>query len=142
MDTCSPVDSRRSISRAGGFSLSAAASPTSSSVVLPMADTTATTRLPACLRAMRRLATIWMRSGEATDVPPNLHTIKGMAFSLVANEPSEPSLYQTTCGFADRSPLSGAFFTAKMDWKPPVNFPSYNQPEADQSRQSAVLWHR
>ncbi len=43
METCSPVDSRRSSSRAGGFEVTARESPISSSVVLPMADTTATT---------------------------------------------------------------------------------------------------
>ena len=80
MDTCSPVESRRSISRSGGLSLSAAARPTSSSVVLPMADTTATTSWPACFFAISFFATIWMRSGLATDVPPNLHTISDMRF--------------------------------------------------------------
>ena len=84
-----------------------------------MADTTATTRLPACLRAMRRLATIWMRSGEATDVPPNLHTIKDMAFSLTANDPRAPwpnesSLYQNNPSPIERSPPAGSFSTGKV----------------------------
>ena len=82
MLTCSPVDSSMSISRAGGSSLSALAKPTSSSVVLPMAETTATTWLPACLLAIRRRATIWMRSGEATEVPPNFATTNAMRFRL------------------------------------------------------------
>ena len=69
--TCSPVASSMSISRWGGLLVMARASPVSSSVVWPMADTTITRSLPSSrLRAMRR-ATAWMRGTSATEVPPN-----------------------------------------------------------------------
>ena len=83
MDTCSPVDSRRSSSRAGGSALTALASPMSSSVVLPMADTTATTWLPASCMAARRRATPLIRSGEATEVPPNFATINDIESAVI-----------------------------------------------------------
>ena len=55
----------------------------SSSVVLPMADTTATTSSPRWRMPTRRLATFLMRSGEATDVPPNFATIRAIALALL-----------------------------------------------------------
>ena len=71
MDTCSPVASNMSISRWGGLGLMAAASPVSSSVVCPIADTTITRSLPSSRQRQMRWATAWMRSTLATEVPPN-----------------------------------------------------------------------
>ena len=94
IDTCSPVERRRSSSRAGGFVLSAFASPTSSSVVFPIAETTATTSSPAFFLAMSLFATILIRSGDATDVPPNLHTTNDISTLSFERETFAP-LYQT-----------------------------------------------
>ena len=46
---------------------------------------------------MSFFATIWMRSGEATDVPPNFATISDMVLFLVRLNPIGCPLYQTTC---------------------------------------------
>ena len=46
----------------------------SSSVVLPRADSTATTRLPASRWATIRRAARLIRSASATEVPPNFIT--------------------------------------------------------------------
>src|SRR3954462_13120777 len=70
----SPVDSSMSISRGSGAVDTSSAIEISSSVVLPRAESTATTRWP-CSRAdtIRRAARL-MRSASATDVPPNFIT--------------------------------------------------------------------
>ena len=70
----SPVDSSMSISRGSGAVDTSSAIEISSSVVLPRAESTATTRCP-CSRAdtIRRAARL-MRSASATDVPPNFIT--------------------------------------------------------------------
>ena len=76
----SPVERSMSISRASGVVETSSAAAISSSVVLPRADRTATTRWP-CSRAltMRRAARL-MRSASATDVPPNfITTVPGTA---------------------------------------------------------------
>lgn len=114
MDTCSPVESRRSISRSGGLSLSAAAKPTSSSVVLPMADTTATTSWPACFFAISFFATIWMRSGLATDVPPNLHTISDMRFLFRTGFRLSATIANNLGNHRVKRWLRGCFFTANV----------------------------
>src|SRR5450759_4292333 len=67
MVTCSPVASSMSISRSGGSELMAPASSSRSSVTSPIAETTATTELPASLVAMIRRATARMRSVVATE---------------------------------------------------------------------------
>ena len=71
IDTCSPVASSMSISRLGGSAVIARASPVSSSVVWPMAETTITSSCPSSRQAAIRRATVWMRSTSATEVPPN-----------------------------------------------------------------------
>jgi len=47
----------------------------SSSVVWPIAESTATTRVPASRAETMRRATAFSRSGPATEVPPNFITI-------------------------------------------------------------------
>ena len=70
----SPEVSSMSISRAVGSPETSWARRSRSSVVLPMAETTTTTSSPA--RRVRTMcsATARMRSGSATDVPPNFCT--------------------------------------------------------------------
>ena len=56
---------------------------TSSSVVLPRADSTATTRAPASAACAMREAARLMRSASATDVPPNfITTVSGSALGM------------------------------------------------------------
>src|SRR5680860_1237773 len=66
----SPAVSSMSSSRPGGMSEISLACRSRLSVVLPMADTTTTTSLPACLACTTRSATRLMRSVSATDEPP------------------------------------------------------------------------
>jgi hypothetical protein len=63
-----------SISRAAGVAETSFAMPTSSSVVLPRAESTATTRLPSARAATIRRAARLMSSAPATEVPPNFIT--------------------------------------------------------------------
>ena len=70
----SPVESSMSISRGSGVVETSSAEAISSSVVLPRAESTATTRWP-CSRAFTiRLAARLIRSASATEVPPNFIT--------------------------------------------------------------------
>ena len=70
----SPVESSMSISRGSGRSEISRAISTSSSVVLPRAESTATTLLPASRAATIRRAARLISSGPATEVPPNFIT--------------------------------------------------------------------
>ena len=70
----SPVESSMSISRATGRSEISNAWATSSSVVLPRAESTATTWLPASRAATIRRAARLICSAPATEVPPNFIT--------------------------------------------------------------------
>jgi hypothetical protein len=70
----SPVESSMSISRGSGVVETSSAIEISSSVVLPRADSTATTRWPCSRAATMRRAARLMRSASATDVPPNFMT--------------------------------------------------------------------
>ncbi len=70
----SPVDSSMSISRGEGRSEISFAWRIRSSVVLPRAESTTTTDLPASRAATIRRAARLMSSGPATDVPPNFMT--------------------------------------------------------------------
>src|SRR4051812_14411006 len=70
----SPVESSMSISRGSGVTETSSAIEISSSVVLPRADSTATTRCPCSRAATIRRAARLMRSASATDVPPNFMT--------------------------------------------------------------------
>ena len=72
----SPEVSSMSISRAEGSPATSWARRSRSSVVLPMADTTTTTSLPARRVRTTCSATARRRSASATDVPPNFCTIK------------------------------------------------------------------
>ena len=60
-----------------GSSVMAAARPSSSSVVSPIADTTTTRSWPAARSRAIRRATRLMRSAPATDEPPNFWTTRG-----------------------------------------------------------------
>src|SRR5436190_1876878 len=66
----SPTEISMSSSRGFGRAETSYASRTSSSVVSPMAERTATTRVPSVWDATMRAATFLRRSGSATDVPP------------------------------------------------------------------------
>ena len=70
----SPVDSSMSISRGCGRGETSCAIATSSSVVLPRAESTATTRFPSSAACTIRPAARLMRLASATDVPPNFMT--------------------------------------------------------------------
>ena len=73
-DIRSPVESSMSISRASGVVETSSAIWISSSVVLPRADRTATTRWPFSRAATMRRAARLRRSASATEVPPNFIT--------------------------------------------------------------------
>jgi hypothetical protein len=70
----SPVESSMSISRGCGRGETSCAICTSSSVVFPRADSTATTLSPCSLAATILPAARRMRSASATEVPPNFIT--------------------------------------------------------------------
>ena len=70
----SPVDSSMSISRGSGSAETSSAIAISSSVVLPRAESTATTRRPLRACSTIRRAARLMRSASATEVPPNFIT--------------------------------------------------------------------
>ncbi len=72
----SPAVSSMSSSRAGGIGLTCLARSMRSSVVSPIADTTTTTSLPACLVSTMRLATRLTDSASATDEPPYFWTTR------------------------------------------------------------------
>src|SRR5215469_16005833 len=73
---CSPVESSTSISRSVGCGATCRASLIKLSVTPDMAETTATTWLPAnCVSRILR-ATLRIRSGVPTEVPPYFWTIK------------------------------------------------------------------
>ena len=63
-----------STSRAAGVEETSCARRSSSSVVSPIAERTATTRFPASRAATRRCATALIRAVSATEVPPNFMT--------------------------------------------------------------------
>ncbi len=67
-----------SISRGSGASETSSAIAISSSVVLPRADSTATTAFPSSRLSTIRRAARFTRSASATDVPPNFITITGL----------------------------------------------------------------
>ena len=69
----SPVESSMSISRAAGVSDTSWAMPTRSSVVLPRAESTATTRLPSSRAATIRRAARLMSSGSGNGGAAELH---------------------------------------------------------------------
>ncbi len=79
----SPVESSMSISRATGRAEISCACATSSSVVLPRAESTATTRLPASRAATMRPAARLICSAPATEVPPNFITTMSDPFPLI-----------------------------------------------------------
>ena len=70
----SPLVSSMSSSRAAGASDTSWARRSRSSVVLPIADTTTTTSWPSLRVRTMWSATARIRSGSATDVPPNFWT--------------------------------------------------------------------
>ena len=82
----SPVESSMSISRASGRSEISCAISTSSSVVLPRAESTATTRLPCLARGDDPPRGALDSSAPATEVPPNFITTMSPVAAIVATE--------------------------------------------------------
>ena len=78
----SPTESSMSISRGSGRSETSWAISTSSSVVSPRADSTATTRMPFSRAATIRPAARLMSSAPATEVPPNFMTTVSAAMGV------------------------------------------------------------
>ena len=76
IDTRSPVVSSMSISRPGSAFETSLASLIRLSVDLPIADTATTTSLPWRFVNAMCSATARIRSGSATDVPPNFWTMR------------------------------------------------------------------
>jgi hypothetical protein len=70
----SPTETSMSSSRGSGCGETELASEISSSVVLPIAERTPTTRFPRSRAATSRRATAFSFSGSATDEPPNFIT--------------------------------------------------------------------
>ena len=82
----SPVETSMSYSRGWGVSDTSCASRISSSVVWPIAESTATTFVPSSWAATSRAATAFSLSVSPTDVPPNFMTtspgVRGVAATL------------------------------------------------------------
>ena len=87
-DRARPVESSMSISRGCGRSETSWAMATSSSVCLPRAESTATTRLPASAACTIRRAACLMRSASATEVPPNFMTTVSVPLNGMADKDS------------------------------------------------------
>ncbi len=79
----SPVESSMSNSRRGGDGVTERASANSSSVVLPIAETTTTTRRPLPTVSATRSATFPSRAASATELPPNFWTTIGLSMSVI-----------------------------------------------------------
>lgn len=89
----SPVVSSMSISRLGGFADTWCASCKRLSVALPIAETTITRSCPAARVAAIWRATLRIRSGSATDVPPYFCTMSDMrAITLSVRRLARPTL--------------------------------------------------
>src|SRR3954467_13361446 len=93
----SPVERSMSISRGSGEVETSSAIAISSSVVLPRADRTATTRWPCSLAATIRRAARLRRSASTTDVPPNFITTvpdtRGSLRRRLAQGPAAPGVF-------------------------------------------------
>src|ERR1700742_872639 len=119
----SPVESSMSISRATGRSEISCAWATSSSVVLPRADSTATTRLLSSRAATIRLAARLISSGPATEVPPNFITTISGPRSGTTTEDRERSRV------AVLSPINRVVVEPKTSQMPMVEADSGMSPE-------------
>src|ERR1700760_3728237 len=120
----SPVESSMSISRATGRAEISCAWATSSSVVLPRAESTATTRLPASRAATIRPAARLMRSASATEVPPNFITTISGPCSGTTTEDRERSRV------AVLSPINRVVVEPKTSQMPMVEADAGRAPEA------------
>jgi hypothetical protein len=100
----SPAVMSMSSSRPGCVDETSAARRSSSSVSLPMADTTRTTRSP--WRTVRATwsATSRMRSGSPTEVPPNFWTISATGDHATGTVPG----------------ACRGFLGPATDWRPPI----------------------
>src|SRR5438132_3780304 len=88
----SPTEISMSSSRGFGLGDPRCASATSSSVVCPIAERTATMRLPPSRAAAIRRATPRIFSGSATDVPPNfITTVPALAAGAAGSTPGTAS---------------------------------------------------
>src|SRR5581483_5942132 len=100
-DSRSPIESSMSISRGSGRGEISRAASTSRSVVLPRAESTATTRRPLSRAATIRLAARFSSSVPATEVPPN--------FITTIPSPFEPLMTRASIGQRlDRSSCDAA----------------------------------
>ena len=85
-DSRSPIESSMSISRGSGRAEISRAASSSRSVVLPRAESTATTCWPCSRAATIRLAARFSSSVPATDVPPNfITTIPSVRVALIGD---------------------------------------------------------
>src|ERR687887_2193545 len=89
----SPTEISMSSSRGLGRAETRCASATSSSVVCPIAESTATTRLPRSRAPAMRRATARILSGSPTEVPPNFITIVPARAGLAAGATSGTASY-------------------------------------------------
>ena len=83
LETISPVESSKSSSRGSGSAVTERARWISSSVVLPIAETTTTTPSAASPLRATRSATARMRSAVATELPPYFCTSTFMGARLL-----------------------------------------------------------
>src|SRR5690349_3931552 len=90
LEMISPVDQSNASSRSGSSGLICLARASKSSVVSPIAETTTTTRVPDSWTAETRLATLLMRSAEATEDPPYFWT---MRFATLSDGNSDPRVH-------------------------------------------------
>src|SRR5712691_6266634 len=104
--TCSPVETRASLSRSSGVGAMARARPRSRFVSPAMALTTTTTWFPRARLAATRSATWRMRSTSATEVPPNFCTTSAIG-RLVLGIPHRRAAPQVAHG--DRQPGGSTF---------------------------------
>ena len=86
----SPLEISMSSSRLGGDWVTLRDRAMSWSVVLPIADTTTTTRLPCWTVSETRRATSFRRSGSATELPPYFCTTIGLS-AVLGGGPRESS---------------------------------------------------
>src|SRR5918994_149581 len=89
-DIRSPVERSMSISRGSGVVETSSAIWISSSVVLPRADSTATTFWPFSRAATMRREARLRRSASATEVPPNFITTVPDTTGSLGSEPRQP----------------------------------------------------
>ena len=109
----SPTEISMSSSRALGRREISCASRTSSSVVSPIAESTATTRLPASRAATRRFATAFSRSTSPTEVPPNFMTTVPARVAVSSEATAGRDSYSSVV----TPPIVGAMGVMSLLWR-------------------------